>query len=158
MTRDRFTGAVLVRMTRDRVTGAVLVLLGLAAALEASTFDVAFMTDPVGPKALPYLVAGMLVAAGVTAIARPRDAGAAPARPALLRIAAAVVAFVAYAVALPFVGFFASTTLVVAALALLYRGPPVASIASAALLSGALWLLFVRVLSFPLPVGDLWIR
>lgn len=146
-------------MTRDRVTGAVLVLLGLAAALEASTFDVAFMTDPVGPKALPYLVAGMLVAAGLTAIARPRDAkGAAPARPMLLRIAAAVVGFVAYALALPFLGFFASTTLVVGGLALLYRGPPVTSLAAAALLSGALWLLFVRALALSLPVGDLWIR
>lgn len=158
MTRDRVTGAVRVRVTRDPVTGAVLVLLGLAAALEASTFDVAFMTDPVGPKALPYLVAGMLVAAGLTAIARPQDAGAAPARPMLLRIAAAVVAFVAYALALPVLGFFASTTLVVGGLALLYRGPPITSLAAAALLSGALWLLFVWALALPLPVGDLWIR
>lgn len=141
-----------------RATGAALTLLGVAAAAEASTFDVVFMTDPVGPKALPYLVAAMLVAAGLAAMARPRDAGTRPARPALLRLAAAVLALVAYALALPFVGFFASTTLVVGGLALLYRGPPVASLAAAALLSGALWLLFVRALALPLPVGDLWIR
>lgn len=144
--------------TGDRATGAALTLLGVAAAAEASTFDVAFMTDPVGPKALPYLVAAMLVAAGLAAMARPRETGAAPGHPALLRLAAAVLALVAYALALPFVGFFTSTTLVVGGLALLYRGPPVASLAAAALLSGALWLLFVRALALPLPVGDLWIR
>ena len=36
-------------MTRDRVPGLLLAVMGAAAGLEATTFDVTFMTDPVGP-------------------------------------------------------------------------------------------------------------
>lgn len=142
----------------DRVIGAVLALLGVAVALEATTFDVAFMTDPVGPKALPLLVAGTLLVAGLAAVARPREGLTLPDRPTVVRMAGAVAALLIYAAALPWLGFFLSTTLVVTALALLYRGPTTGSVAAAAALSGALWLLFVRALSLPLPVGDLWIR
>lgn len=145
-------------MKADRITGGVLALLGVAVALEATTFDVGFMTDPVGPKALPLVVAGMLVMAGLTAVARPREHRTLPEPGTLVRTVAAVATFLLYAAALPWMGFFLSTTLVVTALALLYRGPPAGSTAAAALLSGALWLLFVRALSLPLPVGDLWIR
>lgn len=145
-------------MSVDRTAGAALTLLGLAAALEASTFDVAFLADPVGPKALPYLVAAILVLAGLTALIRPRDVVPLPERSAYLRMAGAVLAFVGYALALPTLGFFTSTTLVVFALALLYAGPAPKALAAAAGLSGVLWLVFVRVLSLPLPIGDLWIR
>ena len=57
---------------RDRAAGFVLLLAGAATALEARTFNVAFMTDPVGPKALPFLVAAALAAAGVRLMASPR--------------------------------------------------------------------------------------
>ena len=145
-------------MSQDRAAGAVLVFIGLALAMEATTFDVAFMTDPVGPKALPFLVAFMLVTAGAGALARPREDLALPSRDVVLRMTAAVAAFLLYAAALPWLGFFLSTTLVATVLSLLYRGPLGPSAAAAAILSGGLWLLFVQLLSLPLPVGDLWIR
>lgn len=140
------------------MTGIVLLMTGAAIGLEATTFDVAFMTDPVGPKALPLLVAAMLMAAGLVALLRPDTEPQLPDAPAVARMGGAVLAFLAYAAALPFLGFFTATMLVVTALSLLYRGPPVGSAVAAAALSGGLWLLFVRVLSLPLPVGDLWIR
>jgi len=145
-------------MSPDRVIGAGLTLLGVGAALEASTFDVAFMTDPVGPKALPYLVAAVLTLGGVATLMRPRDRVPLPSRPAVFRMIGAVAVFLVYALVLSGVGFFVSTTLVVTALALLYRGPLLASLTSAAILSGTLWLLFVEILSLPLPIGELWIR
>lgn len=145
-------------MSVRRVTGLVLLVAGAATAMEATTFDVAFLTDPVGPKALPYLVAAMLGVAGLVALLRPEAEPSLPEAPAVARMSGAVVAFLAYAAALPFLGFFTATTLVVTALSLLYRGPLVGSAVAAAALSGGLWLLFVRVLSLPLPVGELWIR
>ncbi|MDX1646116.1 MAG: tripartite tricarboxylate transporter TctB family protein [Longimicrobiales bacterium] len=145
-------------MRTGRIAGGVLVVAGAATALEASTFDVAFMTDPVGPKALPYLVATMLAVAGLSALLQPEGEPALPGRPAVARMAGALLAFLAYAALLPLLGFFTSTTLVVTVLSLLYGGPLPASVGSAALLSGGLWLLFVQALSLPLPVGDLWIR
>ncbi len=145
-------------MSQDRVIGGLLAAVGVTLALEATTFDVAFMTDPVGPKALPFLVAVMLVVGGAVAWIRPRGDVGLPSANVFLRMGSAVVAFLVYAAALPWLGFFLSTTLVVTALSLLYRGPLLPSSAAAALLSGGLWLLFVRLLSLPLPVGELWIR
>ncbi len=142
----------------DRVAGATLALAGLATAVEASTFDVAFLTDPVGPKALPALVAVMLVGAGTRLLVRPRPSIALPERETAMRMGGAVLAFLVYAAALPWLGFFTSTSLVVAALALLYSGPRRGSILAGLAVSGVLWLLFVALLSLPLPVGDLWIR
>lgn len=145
-------------MTADRIAGSVLVVSGAAMALEATTFDVAFMTDPVGPKALPILVAAMMLFAGVRTLVRPRDEVPLPSGPVAKRMAGAAAAFIAYAAVLPWIGFFLATTLVVAALAGLYRGPVRGSLAAGLTLAAALWLLFVRILALPLPVGDLWIR
>ncbi|NNF11934.1 MAG: tripartite tricarboxylate transporter TctB family protein [Gemmatimonadetes bacterium] len=145
-------------MRQDQLIGGLLVITGAALALEATTFDVAFMTDPVGPKALPLLVAAMFVAGGTVALVRPRSDVTLPSTEVLARMGCAVVAFLVYAAALPWLGFFLSTTLVVTALSVLYRGPLLHSSAAAALLAGGLWLLFVRLLSLPLPIGELWIR
>ena len=142
----------------SRTVGAGLIGTGLAIGLEASTFDVGFLTDPVGPKALPYVVAATFVLAGVHTLTAPGAKAAWPTRAAGVRITLATVAFLAYAVSLPLVGFFLSTTLVVASLSHLYGATPRRGITAASLLSGALWLLFVQLLSLPLPIGSLWIR
>lgn len=141
-----------------RVTGALLVVGGVACLAEATTFDVAFMTDPVGPKALPYLVGALLTLGGLHTLLRPPPTDKWPADAALVRVGAATAAFVLYALALPFIGFFTSTTLVVAVLARLFGAAPIKGVPAAALLSGALWLIFVKGLGLLLPIGDLWIR
>ena len=145
-------------MTRDRVPGLLLAIAGAAVGLEATTFDVNFMTDPVGPKALPYLAALTLVLTGLHVAARPqRDTGW-PSRQLFWKLAGATGAFLVYGVALGVLGFFLSTTLVVAALSHLYGASPRSGVPAAALLSAGLWLLFVRLLALPLPIGELWMR
>ena len=141
-----------------RIAGASLLVAGLALGAEASTFEVAFLMDPVGPKAMPYLVAAILTAAGLRLMLRADRAVQWPPASVLRRMAAAAAAFLVYAGALPFVGFFLSTTAVVAVLAMLYGAPRRWAILTAGLLAGALWMLFVVVLGLPLPVGDLWMR
>ena len=141
-----------------RIGGGTLLTAAIAIAVEASTFEVAFLTDPVGPKALPLLVAAILAAGGLAQLFRPDIDVAWPESAVLKRMAGAAGSFVGYAVVLPYVGFFLSTTAVVTALSLLYGGPPLKGTLAAAALSGALWLLFVSVLGLPLPIGDLWMR
>ena len=68
------------------------------------------------------------------------------------KLAGATGAFLLYAVALGFLGFFLSTTLVVAALSHLYGALPRRGVPAAALLSAGLWLLFVQILALPLPI------
>ena len=140
----------------DRIPGLVLVVLGLAAGLEATTFDVAFLSDPVGPKALPYLVAIALLLSGIHQARRPDPGTRWPERAALVRMGLASSAFLSYALVLPWLGFLLSTTLVVAALSHLFDAAPRRGVPAAAALAFALWLLFVWVLALPLPVGRLW--
>jgi putative tricarboxylic transport membrane protein len=104
------------------------------------------------------LVALTLAGAGARMLAKPRAAVTLPSRTATVRMAWAALAFLAYSALLPWIGFFLSTTLVVAVLAVLYRGPRVGSLVTGLVLTSSLWLLFVRLLALPLPVGDLWTR
>ena len=144
----------------DRVAGATLLLLAAAVGIEATTFDVAFLADPVGPNALPLVVSFLLTLGGLRTLARPRARGDIdlPGESSLRRIAGAVAVFLLYSGALPWLGFFLSTTLVVTALSVLFGGPWKGGLAAGLTLSAALWLLFVTLLSLPLPVGELWIR
>jgi putative tricarboxylic transport membrane protein len=138
------------------VAGALLATGAVAVGLEASTFEVVFLSDPIGPKALPYLTALILGSAGLGLLVRPDVEVTWPEPSVFARLAGATAVFVAYPALLPVLGFFTSTTAVVTALSVLYGGPPVRATAAAAALAGALWLLFSVVLGLPLPVGDLW--
>ena len=144
--------------TSARVAGVVLAVLAVAIGAEATTFNVAFVTDAIGPKALPFLVAAILLIASLRLIARPDVDVVWPDRSVGVKIAGAVVAFLLYAAVLPWIGFFTSTTAVVSALSLLYDGPKKKSVMAAAALSGVLWLLFVALLKLPLPIGEVWMR
>ena len=145
-------------MIGDRWAGGVLVLLGLAVGLEASTFEVPFFSDPVGPKALPFLAAGLLAVAGVRLMLRPGPDADWPPRAPALRMAAAVAVFLGYAGLLAPLGFITATSAAVAGLSLLFGAPSRKAVAAAVGLSLVLWVGFVHVLGFPLPLGTLWIR
>ena len=97
----------------DRWLGAVLVLLGMAIAATARGFTVGFLVDPVGPRALPYLVAALFVVGGGALLVRqtavPEDARG-PASPKRLAAQGTCVAvLLLYAASLPLVGFVLST-------------------------------------------------
>jgi putative tricarboxylic transport membrane protein len=142
----------------DRISGACLMVLGLAVGAEASTFEVAFLTDPVGPKALPYLSAAIFFGAGVLLLARPGPPPIWPGRRVLARMAGATAAFLLYGLVLRPLGFTVATTLAVGTLSTLFGGPVRRSFAAALALSVVLWYLFVWVLGLPLPLGALWTR
>lgn len=140
----------------DRAAGAVLVAAALAVALEAGTFDVAFPTDPLGPKAFPLLAAVILGGGGFLLLVRPGDPPPWPPSPAWIRMGLATATFLVYPLLLAPLGFGVATTLEVTVLALLFRGSPVPSLAGAVAFTGLLWILFVHGLALPLPVGALW--
>lgn len=57
--------------------GALLLLVALAIGAEGLTFNVNFLTDPLGPKTLPLLVAGLFGLAGAGLLREARRAGGA---------------------------------------------------------------------------------
>lgn len=140
----------------DRLVGAALVVLAVAAGLEALTFRVEFLTDPVGPRAIPLLAAGLLAAAGIAILRRPAAGGewrgAAPWR----GLALAVLSLLAYAVLLAPLGFLLATTLEVAFLSRLFGGRPWRSLLAAVGFTVALYVLFVYGLALSLPAGRLF--
>jgi putative tricarboxylic transport membrane protein len=123
---------------------------------EATTFDVVFRTDPVGPKALPLLAAAIFVGSGTFLALRPGRGGAWPPRPVLMRMGGAVVAFGAYAALIAPLGFVVATTATVSALSLLFGAPRRNAVGAALTLAVVLWYLFVWVLGLPLPLGSAW--
>jgi putative tricarboxylic transport membrane protein len=141
-----------------RIPGALLVAVGLAIGLVSIGFDVAFLTDPVGPKALPLLAAAALVLAGALQARRPEGNTRWPAGPTLRRMGLGSAALLVYGLVLPWLGFLISTTAVVAALSHLFGAVPKRSIPAALALTVGLWAVFVRMLALPLPAGDLWMR
>ena len=146
------------RQGTDRAAGAALAIAGLAIALEATTFQVAFLTDPVGPKALPLVAAVILFGAGAMLLLRPRESSPWPSAPVIGRMASATGVFLAYALVIEPMGFVLATTGTMTALSRLFGASWRKSVAAAFALSVALWYLFVWVLGLPLPMGLLWTR
>ena len=140
----------------DRIAGVLVTALGLAVGADATTFDVLFRTDPVGPKALPFLAALVFVGSGAFLTARPGRGGTWPPRAILVRMGGAIAAFGVYAALLSPLGFVVATTITVSALSILFGGPWKKAVGAAATLSVVLWYLFVWVLGLLLPLGSVW--
>jgi len=142
----------------DRIAAAALALLALAAAFEARGFRVSFLTDPVGPRALPWLAAGLLALGGALLLLRPDEDGPWPPWPGARRVAAAVGASLLYAGLLQPIGFIAATTLLVTLLSRMFGGRLLPSALTALALAGGLYALFALLLGVPLPIGALFLR
>lgn len=148
----------MMRHRSERIAGAVIVVAAMAAAHVAGHFRVAFLTDPIGPRAFPWLASGLLLLGGVLMLVRPAESPAWPQATTRTRIVVAVAGFLAYAGLLAPIGFIAATTLLLSVLALVFGGRIGPALTAAALLSVAMWLLFVQALGVPLPIGALFLR
>lgn len=149
----------------ERVLGGVVLLTAVAVAAMASRYTVRFMVDPLGPQALPYLVAGLLGLSGaVLLLRRPAAAGDAPpssdpAHPTdavgAKRQFAGIATLAAYAVAIPWLGFLAATTLATAGLARLFGGSWPRGLLTGLAFALALYALFALGFGLDLPAGRL---
>lgn len=139
---------------RDRVGGAVIVLVGLVIAVQARTFTVGFLTDPLGPKALPYLVAALLVAGGAGLIVAPGPGTDWPDAASWRRTATAMFAFIGYAALLPMLGFLLATWGCMVALGWLFGAPWMRNAVGAGVFTVALYVVFSLLLGLTLPVGS----
>lgn len=101
----------------DRIFGLFGVLLAIGYVFAALAIQESFLSDVVGPKAFPLIIAAVLGLSSAAIALRPDPE---PAWPALLRlaeIAAAVVVMVLYAELLPMAGFVIASTFAAAYLA-----------------------------------------
>ena len=139
-----------------RIAGMAILIIAVVTALLATGFRVGFLTDPIGPRALPWLASRLLGMGGAMMIARPGPTPPSIAAPMRGNVSLAIGAFVMYAIVLPLAGFVLSTACLMAVLARFYGGRWIQGIAAGVIFSGSLWLLFARALGVPLPLGALF--
>ncbi len=101
----------------DRIFGVVGMLLAIGYAFAAFAIEESFLSDAVGPKAFPLIIAAILGLSSAVIALRPDAEPAWPALGRLVEIAAAVVVLILYAEMLPVAGFVISTAFAAAYLA-----------------------------------------
>lgn len=93
----------------DRIFGAVGILLAIGYVFAALAIEESFLSDAVGPKAFPLIIAAILGVSSAVIALRPDAEPQWPALGRLVEIAAAVVVMILYAEMLPVAGFVVAT-------------------------------------------------
>ena len=93
----------------DRIFGVVGLLLAIGYVFAALAIEESFLSDAVGPKAFPLLLAAVLGMSSLVIALRPDAEPDWPALGRLAEIAAAVVVMILYAQMLPVAGFVLAT-------------------------------------------------
>lgn len=139
----------------DRIFGCIGLALAALFVWQASLIELSFITDPLGPKMFPIILAVMLAAASVVSIIKPDDEPKWPARSALVEIGVTVVVLVAYAMLLPTIGFLIATAFTAGFLAWRLGTRPVQSCIAGVCTSVGIWLVFGQILGLSLAKGPL---
>ena len=93
----------------DRIFGVFGVLLAIGFAIAASQIQESFLSDAVGPKAFPYIIAAILGLSSAVIALRPDPEPIWPPLGQLIEILAAAVVMILYAQLLPVAGFVIAT-------------------------------------------------
>lgn len=139
----------------DRILGAVCVVASAAMAWAAQDYAAAISYEPVGPRAFPLLLAGLMAAGGLWLVARPTlrsgTFAGVPVKPTLLCAAAVLV----YALLFEMLGFALATAVMAVPIGRAFGGSWKQALAAGVGLGGVLFLLFDKLLDVVLPTGVL---
>lgn len=139
----------------DRIFGVVGLLLAIGFALAALTINESFLSDAVGPKAFPLIIATILGLSSAVIALRPDESPQWPALGRLVEIFAAAVVMVLYAQLLPEVGFIIATFFVSAYLTWRLGSGLVGSLLTGVGTSLGIYVVFHLVLGLSLARGPL---
>ncbi|MCE4053260.1 tripartite tricarboxylate transporter TctB family protein [Pseudomonas sp. Au-Pse12] len=145
-------------MLVQRFFAAVLLLACAALALMAWPYQAAFSYEPVGPRAFPLLMLGLMGLALLYMLLRPTPIKHSEEDPpldrdTLIKIALCVALLLVFAGAFEPLGFIVASILIGVPMARLYGGRWLPSLVIISLLSVGLYWLFDRVMDVPLPLG-----
>lgn len=140
----------------DRILGLILLILSAAYAIGARAMEVGFLSDPVGPRTFPYLIAAIMGASSLWLILRPDPEPAWPSRGFWVPFGLALLSLVAYAYLLVPLGFIVTTALEMTLLSMLFGAKPRQAAVGGLSFSVLVYLLFTQVLGVPLPVGRIF--
>ncbi|MDP5306083.1 tripartite tricarboxylate transporter TctB family protein [Paracoccus spongiarum] len=95
----------------DRIFGAVMIVVALGYILSASSIQTSFMSDPVGPRIFPYMIAAVVILSSLVMVLRPDPDQDWPAGPMVAQLGLALAVLVGYAYAITPLGFILPTTI-----------------------------------------------
>ena len=137
----------------DRIFGGVGLVFALLFIWAAFHIELSFISDPVGPRTFPIIVAIVMAIASLIIIIKPDVEPHWPGIARLLEIAGAAGVMVAYALALPIVGFLIATAVASAFLTWRLGTTPVWSVVSGVLTSVGIYTVFHLILGLSLARG-----
>ena len=137
-------------MAADRIFGAVMIVLALGYILSAMNIQTSFMSDPVGPRVFPYMVAGVVILCSLVMVFKPDANADWPGPTMALKIGAALAVLVGYALLIRPMGFILPTIVASAALSYMISPRPVPAALAGLGLGIGLFVLFKTVLGLGL--------
>ena len=137
-------------MTGDRIFGAVMIVLALGYILSAMNIQTSFMSDPVGPRLFPYMVAGVIILCSLVMVLRPDPQAEWPAPMMLLKLLTALVVLVGYAMVIRPWGFIIPTVLASGLISYMISPRPVQAALAGLGLGIGLFVLFKVILGLGL--------
>ena len=129
-------------MRGDRIFGLAMIVLALGYILSATTIQTSFMSDPIGPRFFPYLIAAVTLLCAVMMILRPDPDAVWPAGPMLGKLGLALLVLVGYAYTIKPLGFVMPTVVVSAILSFQIQPRPLPAILTGLGLGIGLFVLF----------------
>lgn len=139
----------------DRIFGIFGVLLAIGFAIAAFAIQESFLSDAVGPKAFPLIIATILGLSSLVIALRPDPEPAWPAIGRLTEIGAAVVVMILYAELLPVIGFVIATAFAAAYLSWRLGSSIIGALATGIGTSVGIYVVFHLVLGLSLARGPL---
>ncbi|MGY2439272.1 tripartite tricarboxylate transporter TctB family protein [Pseudomonas sp. SDO52101_S400] len=145
-------------MLIQRIFASMLLLVCAGLALMAWPYQAAFSYEPVGPRAFPLLMLGLMSLALLYMVFRPAPIKHSEDEPpldreTLTKIGICVVLLLVFAGTFEPLGFIAASILTGVPMARLYGGRWVPSVVIISLMAVGLYLLFDRLMDVPLPLG-----
>ena len=145
-------------MLLQRIFASVLLLACLGLALMAWPYQAAFSYEPVGPRAFPLLMLGLMGLALLYMVFRPAPIKHSEDEPpldreTLTKIGICIVLLLIFAGLFEPLGFILSSMLIGIPMARLYGGRWWPSIVVTTLMSIGLYVLFDKLMDVPLPLG-----
>lgn len=137
-------------MKSDRIFGAVVILGALAYIASALQIQTSFMSDPVGSKTFPIIIASAAMICGGVMVFRPDPEPDWPLLPELIALAISVVVLVGYAYSLKPLGFLLPTAIAAGVLSYQITPRPRFAVLAGLGLSVGLYLIFKYALGLSL--------
>ncbi|MHB0774835.1 tripartite tricarboxylate transporter TctB family protein [Halomonas sp. WWR20] len=141
------------KLAADRVLGLALIGLAAFAAAQTANLQIPFSYEPVGPKAFPIGLSGILAALSLVLVFRPGENGHWPDKALMLKLLAVLGVLVVYALLFTQLGFLGSTFFAVLALARLFEATWLKALLAAVLMTLGSYFLFTQGLGISLPSG-----